>query len=82
MLSGYNINEGKEKQIKGVIKMLSITITPTMLTFKELTEEQRKQMKEYELQYNEKGYYYIKGKPNELYKALLKLSYTFDIEIF
>ena len=62
--------------------MLTINITPTMLTFKDLTDEMaNKLFDEIGIKWNEKGYYYIKGDEKTLYKTLLKLSYTYDIEI-
>ena len=62
--------------------MLTILITPTMITFKNLTDEmQEKLNKEYPLELNKKGEIAIRGDEVKLYKALLKLSYTYDIEI-
>lgn len=62
--------------------MLTITMTPTMLTFKDLPEEQANTFyDEFELKWSEKGYYYVKGTPEQLYKLLLKLSYDYDIEL-
>lgn len=61
--------------------MLQVTLTPTMITFKDLTDEQHDLLKGFEMEYNDKGYYFIKGTPKELYKTLLKLSYTFDMEV-
>ena len=67
---------------KGMIKMLTILITPTMITFKNLTDEmQEKLNKEYPLEVNKKGEIAIRGDEVKLYKALLNLSYTYDIEI-
>ena len=62
--------------------MLTITLTPTMLTFKDLTEEQANALHEpLELKWSRKGYYYMKGTPEQLYKTLLNLTYTYDIEL-
>lgn len=62
--------------------MLTITITPTMLTFKDLTDGMANKLhNEIGLKWYYKGYYYIDGTETELFKALLKLSYTYDIEI-
>ena len=62
--------------------MLTITITPTMLTFKNLDEETANKLHdEVGLKWNEKGYYFVKGDGFHLYKMLLQLSYTYDIEI-
>lgn len=61
---------------------LQITITPTMLTFKELSDELANEVHDkIGIKWNEKGYYYLKGNPQDLYKALLTLSYTYDMEI-
>ena len=61
--------------------MLTITLTPTMLVFENLTDEIADSLKiDVELKVNEKGYF-IKGKPQELYKVLLQLTYTYDIEL-
>lgn len=62
---------------------LQITMTPTMLSFKELPEELANNFyDDYELKWSTKSReYYISGTPENLYKALLKLSYTYDIEI-
>lgn len=62
--------------------MLSITLTPTMLVFVGLSDELWEIFsQEYDLREHKKGHC-IKGKPEELYKILLKLSYTYDIEVF
>lgn len=62
--------------------MLTITITPTMLTFADLTEEQANALHDkLGLKWSRKGYYYKQGTPEELYKTLLDLSYTYDIEL-
>ena len=61
--------------------MLTITITPTMLVFNELSDEMHAQLKEvYGLKHNGKDFF-IKEQPEKLYKILLQLSYTYDIEI-
>lgn len=67
--------------MKGMVKMLTIVLTPTMLTFKNLDEETANKV--YDLigiKWGDKGYY-LKGNEHELFKALLTLSYTYDIEI-
>lgn len=62
---------------------VQITLTPTMLIFNNLTETKHLHLiKELELVYNDKGYYFLKGKPQELFQVLLKLSYNYDIEIY
>ena len=64
-----------------VIKMLTIVLTPTMITFKNLDEETANKV--YDLigiKWGDKGYF-LKGNEQELFKALLTLSYTYDIEI-
>ena len=62
--------------------MLTITITPTMLTFKDLTDGLANRLhSEIGLKWHYKGYYYIEGDEKLLYKTLLQLSYTYDIEI-
>ncbi len=61
--------------------MLTIVLTPTMITFKNLDEETANKV--YDLigiKWGDKGYY-LKGNEQELFKALLTLSYTYDIEI-
>lgn len=64
--------------------LLKITISPSLLSFKDLTDEVFEKLK-YEdgvnLTYSEKGYYYIAGTSKELYEILLKLSYKYDIEL-
>lgn len=72
------------KIIKGVIKMLPLTInlTPTMITFKNLPDEVHLKLFDvYDIEAHPKGYHFIKGKPAELYKILLELSYTYDLEV-
>ena len=64
--------------------MLVINLTPTMLTFKDLSDEMFSTMmfiEKLELKYNDRGYYYIEGTGEELYKILLKLTYNYDIEL-
>lgn len=64
--------------------MLTINITPTTLAFKHLDDEMFKKLKyeeKLDLEYSEKGYFFIKGTEKELYKTLLKLAYTYDIEL-
>ena len=62
--------------------MLTITITPTMLTFKDLTDETANILNDaYGLEWCDKGYYFIKGNEKHLFKTLLKLSYDYDIEL-
>lgn len=64
--------------------MITINLTPTMLTIKDLTDEMFAKLmfiEKLELKYDDKGYYYIKGTEEELYKILLKLTYTYDIEL-
>lgn len=61
---------------------LTITLTPTMITFKHLSDElANKFYDDYEIEWNEKNGYFVKGSEKELYKILLNLSYTYDIEI-
>ena len=64
--------------------MLSITITPSMLTFKEINNEMYEVIKK---KYH-KGIFYngnneavVRDTPENLYKLLLALSYVYDIEI-
>ena len=62
---------------------LQITLTPTMISFKHLPDElANKFYDDFDIKWNEKGYYYYKGSEKELYKILLNLSYTYDIEIY
>lgn len=61
--------------------MLNIKIEPDCLIFVKLsTELWEKFYKEYNLTVC-KGGHYVKGTPEELFKILLKLSYTYDIEL-
>lgn len=62
---------------------LKITITPSMLVFNELTETGHLHLiDDLNLLYNDKDHYFLKGEQKELYKILLKLSYTYDIELY
>lgn len=62
--------------------MMTITLTPSMLTFKDLDDNTAANLPaEFEVKWSEKGYYYVKGAPEQLYKLLLTLSYTYDIEL-
>lgn len=62
--------------------MLTITITPTMLTFKDLSDSLANHLHAYiGIKWCDKGYYYLEGDEKLLYKTLLQLSYTYDIEI-
>lgn len=61
--------------------MLTIVLTPTMLTFKNLDDEKANKLHDLiGIKWGDKGYY-LKGNESELFKALLTLSYTYDIEI-
>lgn len=63
--------------------MLQITMTIGSLYFSDLPDEIYLKLKEvYNLEEDvkHKGHV-IKGSPQELYKILLKLSYTYDIEL-
>ena len=61
--------------------MLEITITPTALHFPSLSDEVYNKLRaEYVLVESKKGYA-ITGSPHELFKVLLALSYTYDIEL-
>ena len=61
---------------------VNITITPTSLVFNNLSDTGHINLvNELKLDYNVKGYFFLKGKPEELFKVLLKLSYDYDIEI-
>lgn len=67
--------------------MLTIVLTPTMITFKEeLSDELANNIcdaipADAEMKWNEQNGYFVKGNEKVLYKTLLKLSYTYDIEI-
>ena len=62
--------------------MLTVTLTPTMVTFKNLTDEQTENFpQEYELKWSNLGYFYVLAPPEKLYALLLKLTYTYDIEL-
>ena len=61
--------------------MLTIIITPTMITFKNLDDETANKVCDLiSIKWCDKGYY-LKGDEAKLFKALLTLSYTYDIEI-
>lgn len=63
--------------------MLKITITPTMLVFKELSDEMvLKIQNSCELELNGRGQYCVRGDAKKLYETLLGLSYTYDIELY
>lgn len=62
--------------------MLNITLTPTMLVFENLDDETAEKLDvAVDVKINDKGQYYAKGNPMELYKVLLHLTYTYDIEL-
>lgn len=62
---------------------IQITLTPTTLVFKSLTETGHLHLiDELKLTYSDKDYFFLKGSEKELYKVLLNLSYTYDIEIY
>lgn len=62
--------------------MLSITITPTRLYFNNLTDELQINIETYvDLKHNSRGFY-VEGDEKQLYKILLKLAYTYDIELY
>lgn len=62
---------------------LQITITPTMICFKELPDYMANKFHdEYGLLWNDKSReYYITSDPANLYKIILSLSYEYDIEV-
>jgi len=61
--------------------MLQITITPSMLIFTNLPDATYTILKgQYHLEHNDKGHF-IKGTQQQLFKVLLELSYTYDIEL-
>lgn len=64
--------------------MLSITITPTALIFTGLSDELfidlAEKYKDFEFRNDKKGVAVL-GKPAKLFKLLLDLSYTYDIEL-
>ena len=61
--------------------MLYITITPSALYFNHLSDDLHTAISQlYKLEECKKGHC-IKGEPAELYKVLVKLSYTYDIEL-
>ena len=62
--------------------MLSIAITPTRLYFNNLTDELQINIETYvDLKRNSRGFY-AEGDEKQLYKILLKLAYTYDIELY
>ena len=62
--------------------MLTITLTPTMITFKDIEDSAAADIPgEFEVKWSEKGYYYVKGTPEQLYRLLLHLSYKYDVEL-
>ena len=64
-----------------MVQMLTIVLTPTMLTFKNLDEETANKVHDLiGIKWGDKGYY-LQGNEQQLFKALLVLSYTYDIEI-
>lgn len=61
---------------------LKILITPTALTFKELTDKEHMELsKLYKLENEGDGDYTIHGTREELFNVLLNLSFNHDIEI-
>lgn len=61
--------------------MLEITITPTMIVFTSLPDDLYSTIsQQFDLEECKKGHC-IKGTPAELYKHLLKLTYTYDLEV-
>jgi len=61
--------------------MIKISIAPGSLFFVKLSPSVERVVREsYNLQWNGKRHF-IKGEPDELYKVLLTLSYTYDIEL-
>lgn len=70
---------------KGVINMLplQITITKSSIFFKDLPDEVYTAIKKHhpELELTLKGNHAIYDKPEKLYKILIDLSYTYDLEI-
>ncbi len=61
---------------------VNITVTPTTLIFNNLSDTGHLNLvNELKLAYNDKGYFFKKGTPEELFKVILKLSYDYDIEI-
>lgn len=66
-----------------MLNPIKINVTPTMLVFKGLTDEESNVLyDEIGIKWSDKGYYYIKGNEKELYKVILKLSYKYDLEIY
>ena len=62
--------------------MLQITITPTKLYFNNLNDALYQELKQVISLLNDSKGYYMEDTPQALYKTLLKLSYTYDIEIY
>ena len=53
-----------------------------MLVFENLDDETAEKLDvAVDVKINDKGQYYAKGNPMELYKVLLHLTYTYDIEL-
>lgn len=62
--------------------MLKITLTPTRLYFKELSDEMQINLQfAVDLHHDKQGFY-AEGDAQHLYKILLNLSYVYDIEIY
>ena len=62
--------------------MLTVTLTPTMIVFENLDDETAEKLDvAVDVKINDSGQYYAKGNPTELYKVLLHLTYTYDIEL-
>ena len=65
-----------------IMQPLKINITPTALCFRDLTESGHIHLvKELNLTYSDKGYYFLRDIKANLFDTLLKLSYTYDIEL-
>lgn len=63
--------------------MLTIKVTPTAIYFKDLSNEIFSSLTEdlmLDLQKSPKGYCIV-DEPKNLYKILVKISYTYDIEL-
>lgn len=63
--------------------MLTIVITPTALNFPTLTDELHTALaRDYDIREKDNGKgHKINGTPEQLFKIMLKLSYTYDIEL-
>ncbi len=63
--------------------MLNITITPTAIYFNNLTDDLRTDIKKRypDLTLTPKGKYAVIDKPEKLFRVILELSYTYDLEI-